>query len=60
MARIDPHSYYDTDQPRVRHLDLAWNVDFAAHVLDGHVVLDLGDPSAGPLDLDTKAIQNHR
>jgi len=56
MARIDPHSYFDTDQPRVRHLDLAWNVDFEAHVLDGHVVLDLGDASAGPLDLDTKAL----
>jgi leukotriene-A4 hydrolase len=56
MARIDPHSFFDSDQPRVRHIDLEWRVDFDSHELDGHVVLDLGDASSGPLDLDTKGL----
>ena len=29
MARIDPHSYFDTDQPRTKHVRLRWQVDFS-------------------------------
>ena len=56
MPRPDPHSYFDPGQPRTRRLALALDVDFAGKVLAGTVVLDLGAPARGPLDLDTKGL----
>jgi len=55
-SRIDPHSYFDADQPRTRHWDLRWRVDFQRQVLQGAVTLHLVEPSAGVLDLDTKGL----
>jgi aminopeptidase N len=40
----------------VKHIDLAWQVDFARRRLEGQVVLELASPGAGALDLDSKAI----
>jgi len=57
MARLDPHSYFDADQPRTRRLALAFDVDFARRVVAGRVVLDLGGPAQGDLDLDTKGLR---
>jgi leukotriene-A4 hydrolase len=54
--RLDPHSYYDTDQPKVRHISLEWLVDFDQHQIDGSVTLDLEKPSGGELDLDSKEL----
>ena len=56
MARTDPHSYYDDAQPRTRHLGLELEVDFEGRCLHGWAMLDLGEPSSGPLDLDTKGL----
>jgi len=56
MARLDPHSFCDSDQPRIRRLDLALDVDFRRTVVTGRVTLDLGGSAAGPLDLDTKGL----
>jgi leukotriene-A4 hydrolase len=56
MARTDPHSYFDDAQPRTRHLGLELEVDFEGRGLDGWALLDLGEPSSGPLDLDTKGL----
>ena len=56
MNRLDPHSYFDADQPRVRHLRLRWNVDFDRQILEGTAVLELAAPGSGPLDLDTKGL----
>jgi leukotriene-A4 hydrolase len=56
MARLDPHSCYDSEQPRTRRLEMAFDVDFARRVITGRVVLDLGGSSRGPLDLDTKGL----
>lgn len=56
MTRLDPHSYCDSDQPRIRRLDLALDVDFARQIIVGRATLDLGEPSSGPLDLDTKGL----
>jgi leukotriene-A4 hydrolase len=57
MARTDPHSYFDDSQPRTRHLGLELEVDFEEHRLEGWAMLDLGEPSSGPLDLDTKGLE---
>jgi aminopeptidase N len=57
MARLDPHSYADSDQPRVRHLRLQLEVSFAERRLEGEVCLELAEPSGGPLDLDTKGLE---
>ncbi len=56
MAAIDPHSHYDTDQPRTKHLRLNWFVDFQNRQINGSVTLELESPSAGFFDLDTKAL----
>jgi leukotriene-A4 hydrolase len=56
MARIDPHSYFDSDQPRVRHVNFKWQVDFGSRRLMGEVVLELDRPSSGVLDLDSKGL----
>jgi leukotriene-A4 hydrolase len=57
MARTDPHSYFDDSQPRTRHLGLELEVDFEERRLEGWAMLDLGEPSSGPLDLDTKGLE---
>ena len=56
MSRIDPHSYADAAQPRLRHLDLDLDLDFDRRVLSGEAVLSLDGPGEGPLDLDTKGL----
>jgi leukotriene A-4 hydrolase/aminopeptidase len=56
MARIDPHSYFDTDQPRTKHVRLRWQVDFRTRQLGGDATLVFETPSAGPVDLDTKGL----
>ena len=56
MSRLDPHSYFETDQPRARHLKLDLAVDFERHVLSGSATLELAAPGDGPLDLDTKGL----
>ena len=57
MARLDPHSYADSDQPRTERIDLSLKVDFTQRVLAGEVLLTLREPSAGPLDLDTRDLR---
>ena len=62
MNRLDPHSYFDADQPRINRLRLTWNVDFDRKRLEGTAVLELSAPSAPSalsawtLDLDTKGL----
>ena len=57
MTRLDPHSYFDTTQPKTRHFELNWYIDFARHQIDGSVRLLLESPSGGPMDLDTKGLK---
>ena len=57
MARKDPHSHADSDQPRARHLRLVLRVDFAARRIEGEATLELVSPAAGVLDLDSKALE---
>jgi len=57
MARKDPHSHADSDQPRARHLRLVLRVDFAAQRIEGEAALELASPAAGVLDLDSKALE---
>jgi leukotriene-A4 hydrolase len=59
MSQLDPHSYFDTDQARTRHLRLKMNVDFDRKVIDGETVLELEAPASGTLDLDTKGLKIH-
>jgi len=56
MARIDPHSYFDTEQPRATHVRLRWHVDFHTQQLTGDVTLVFAQPSSGQVDLDTKGL----
>src|SRR5438132_1160217 len=57
MARLDPHSYADSDQPRTARLDLDLRVDFSSHVLRGEAALTLAEPGVGPFDLDTRDLR---
>src|SRR4029450_1472883 len=54
--RIDPHSYFDTDQPRAKHVRLRWQVDFHTHQLTGTATLVFEPPSSGTVDLDSKGL----
>src|SRR5512134_2182295 len=56
MARIDPHSYFDTAQPRAQHVRLRWQVDFHTQQLTGDATLVFERPSAGRVDLDSKGL----
>ncbi len=60
MARFDPHSWCDSDQPETESLDLELRVDFDSHTLAGEVKLQLRASSlsahGGPLDLDTREL----
>lgn len=56
MARMDPHSYFDTEQPRTKSLRFRWEVDFQARRVSGEVQLALTEPSQGFMDLDTKGL----
>jgi leukotriene A-4 hydrolase/aminopeptidase len=53
---MDPHSYFDTDQPQIKHVRLRWQVDFHLRQLTGDATLVFATPSSGPVDLDTKAL----
>ena len=57
MARLDPHSYADSEQPVTERIDLALRVDFAQRVLSGEALLTLREASSGPLDLDTRDLR---
>ena len=57
MSFPDPHSYYDSAQPKARRLRLKLGVDFDAKRIAGEVVLEFGRDIAGTLDLDTKGLE---
>ena len=57
MQHPDPHSHYDSSQPKARRLRLKLRVDFNARRIDGEVVLEFGGMMSGPLDLDTKGLE---
>jgi aminopeptidase N len=54
MARLDPHSYADTDQPRTGRVELQLRVDFREQRLRGQCTLHFAERGSGPLDLDTR------
>ena len=56
MARMDPHSYYDEDQPRTKEIRFRWEVDFQARHITGEAVLLLEAAASGFMDLDTKEL----
>jgi leukotriene-A4 hydrolase len=60
VARFDPHSWCDSDQPEIESFDLQLRVDFEGHTLAGDVTLQLRATSlaahGGPLDLDTREL----
>ena len=60
MARLDPHSYADSAQPRARHLTLRLAVDFEARRIEGEAALRFDAPAEGPLDLDTQGARGPR
>mgnify|MGYP001562813527 len=57
MTRMDPHSYFDVEQPRTKSLRLRWDVDFQAKRISGEALLALDGPSQGFMDLDTKGLE---
>ncbi len=57
MARQDPHSYFDSDQPLTKDLDWKINVNFKEKRLEGVMTLHLAEPSAGAFDLDTRDLR---
>ena len=46
MPRIDPHSYFDPEQPRAKHIRLRWQVDFTMQQITGDATLVFERPSS--------------
>ncbi|HLL52742.1 MAG TPA: M1 family metallopeptidase [Myxococcaceae bacterium] len=59
MARLDPHSYTDDQQPQTRELEWRARVDFTQRTLECEVSLVFEQPGEGPLDLDTRELTIH-
>ncbi|HEX9009982.1 MAG TPA: M1 family metallopeptidase [Holophagaceae bacterium] len=57
MHRPDPHSFYDSSQPKTRRLRLKLGVDFGRKRIEGEATLEFGDAVQGTLDLDTKGLE---
>ena len=57
MARPDPHSYFDDEQPQARHLEMELGVDFETRRIAGRVVLVLEGASSGVIDLDSRDLE---
>ncbi len=51
---VDPHSYTNLDQGRLKAVELSLRVDFEARQLRGQARLLLTEPVTGTLDLDTR------
>src|SRR5437764_1494421 len=45
MARLDPHSYADSEQPQTERIELELRVDFGTSVLKGEIVLHFAIPA---------------
>jgi aminopeptidase N len=56
MPRLDPHSYSDSNQPEIAHVDWSARVDFRTRTLACEATLTLRGEGAGPLDLDTRGL----
>ncbi|MBF0443285.1 MAG: M1 family peptidase, partial [Oligoflexales bacterium] len=54
MARIDPHSYFDSAQPKISHIKWQARIDFDSHTLDATALLTLEREGEGRLELDTR------
>jgi len=57
MARLDPHSYTDDQQPQTRALEWHAKVDFSTRILDCEAALTFEQPGEGPLELDTRELR---
>jgi aminopeptidase N len=59
MARLDPHSYCDDQQPQAHHVNWHATVDFDARVLQCSAILLLRQPAPAEtvIDLDTRGLQ---
>lgn len=60
MPIQDPHSFADTRQGRIRHVDFELEVDFQTRTLSGTGTYTLEAPVAGSLFLDTRDIHIER
>src|SRR4051812_43414594 len=60
MARLDPHSFSDSDQPETASFTWRAHIDFERQRIEGNVLLELRASAAlergGPLDLDTRGL----
>lgn len=58
MARQDPHSFTQDNQPATRHVDLDLTVDFATRRIRGTASLHLAKPATGGAwHLDTRGLE---
>jgi len=56
MARRDPHSWCDDQQPKTRELRWRAKVDFATRTLDAEATLLFEAPASGTVDLDSREL----
>lgn len=54
MGKLDPHSYTDLEQGKIKHMELHLFVDFKRKALKGEVILNFHKGGDGAIDLDTR------
>ncbi len=59
MARIDPHSFTDDAQPRVRSVDWDARVQFSSRTIRATARLFFEASATGPVDLDSRGLAVH-
>lgn len=60
MAQHDPHSSWDADGAKIRHIDFALHVDFSRKVLRGTTEYHFDRPLGKVLSLDSRDLQIER
>lgn len=60
MATTDPHSFSDTSQGRIQHVDFDLDLDFASKTIRGRAIYTLESPVPGPLFLDVRDVAVRR
>jgi aminopeptidase N len=56
VARLDPHSVHDTDQPQVTALEWRARIDPTARTVEAEALLRFADDAAGAVDVDTREL----
>jgi len=57
MAKVDPHSFYDDLEPKIKSFDLKMKIDFEKQAILSSVKLNFEREVIGKIHLDSRDLQ---